>query len=230
LEQFHFEMLTPALNGANELRLRLHGGKPCYRMPCLEQLQSEIALHAEEIGMCAGTFEDAKFSIGFVHKEPIGFHVQFPAMLPCALQRMILVLRRQWSLRKQKSDGTFQLLHVFPAPFAFFDVTTKLRGIDGRKHLYTQLLEKVFRILGVKHVLAAIRFFHSYPRQLIRLRVSERQAPLMGYSGQRHSAHIGDRQAHRGEHLGSFTFYSRVNPGAYKITGWHGLPPCLPQA
>jgi hypothetical protein len=44
LEQINFETLTPALNGANELRLRLRGGKPCYRMPCLEQFQSEIAL------------------------------------------------------------------------------------------------------------------------------------------------------------------------------------------
>ena len=81
--------------------------------------------------MSACTVKGAMLSDDLVHQEPIGFQVQFPAVLPCAPQRMILVLRRQWSFRKQKADGGLQFLHVFSALPAFFDITPKLRGVDG---------------------------------------------------------------------------------------------------
>jgi hypothetical protein len=181
----------------------------------------------KEIGMSTGAVEGAMFTVNFVYKEPIGFQVQFPALSPCALQRMIIILNWQWSFRKQKADGSFQLFHIFSAFLAFFDITPKLRGIDRGKHLYAHLLEKVFRNFGVKYILAAIRFFHSYPRQFIRLRVGERQTPLMGDSRQRHSAYIGYRQSHSSEYPGGFILYRRINPGTNKITGRHGLSPCL---
>ena len=166
----------------------------------------------KKVGVGAGTNKKRTRSrLTFIHKKPIRFYMQLSVRFPLSFEGMVTTMLGQLFLVKQKHDYCFQLLHIVAAMFHLSQITAKLSGKSGITHLYPQLSEKVFRILGVKYFLSPFRLLYGFTGQGIGNIVAEGQALFMGHPGQCHAAEVGHRQPHFRKHDCRFILDDRVN-------------------
>ena len=184
-------------------------------------------LQRKKVGVGAGTIKNALVPAYFIHKKPIRFYMQLPVRFPLSFEGMVTTMLGQLFLVKQKHDYCFQLLHIVAAMFHLSQITAKLSGKSGITHLYPQLSEKVFRILGVKYFLSPFRLLYGFTGQGIGTFSTERQALLMGHPGQCHAAEVGYRQPHFRKHGCRFILDDRVNSGTNIVIGRHRSSPCF---
>ena len=186
-----------------------------------------MLLHRKNIRMSPCSGKNTIFSINFINQQPIWSNMQISVLLPDTLQRMILVLRRQFFFIQQNTHDHLELFKVISSLLHFFQVAAKLRRVNRITHLNTQLTKKIVCILGAVQIFTSVNFFQRSASQFIGDFRPERQALFLGNLGQHHTTGVGNRQAHPRQHCSSLILNRWIDTSTNIIIGRHSFFPCF---
>ena len=184
-----------------------------------------MLLQRENIGMSSGSGKKTFIAVNTVYKQPVRLNMQFPMVFPASFQRMVSIFFRQRSLiLKQQINSFLQFIKIISTLRDLFHITLEVRGIKRIKHLYSQLPEKVFSILGPVKPFPLFNGLQRFTGLLIRF-CRKRKTLINGNSGHHHTKSIRSGQSPVGKNGTGLFLDGRVNSGANNNIGRHILSP-----